>query len=150
MGFKWFNAGRRAGGEAEAPEVAAEGAGVAAVQLDSAQVDEIDPAGPPSQLSHGPIDKVVGWIERVPFVAQQRVFTVGLLAGLVALLASIYFDNRQANNGSLQIEIAGDTLMHSQRLAKAVPVALLGNESAFTQLKESRAAAEQPRSAEDR
>lgn len=139
MGFKWFNAGRRAGGEAGAPEVAAEGAGVAAVQLENTQVDEIDPAGPPSQLSHGPIDTVVGWIERVPFAAQQRVFTVGLLIGLVALLASIYFDNRQANNGSLQIEIAGDTLMHSQRLAKAVPVALLGNENAFAQLKESRA-----------
>uniref|UniRef100_UPI00066E72C2 methyl-accepting chemotaxis protein n=2 Tax=Ralstonia solanacearum TaxID=305 RepID=UPI00066E72C2 len=139
MGFKWFNAGRRAGGEAGAPEVAAEGAGVAAVQLENAQLDEIDPAGPPSQLSHGPIDTVVGWMGRVPFVAQQRVFTVGLLIGLVALLASIYFDNRQANNGSLQIEIAGDTLMHSQRLAKAVPVALLGNENAFNQLKESRA-----------
>lgn len=139
MGFKWFNAGRRAGGEAGAPEVAAEGAGVAAVQLDDAQVDEIDPAGPPSQLSHGPIDTVVGWLERVPFAAQQRVFTIGLLAGLVALLVSIYLDNSQANNGSLQIEIAGDTLMHSQRLAKAVPVALLGNENAFTQLKESRA-----------
>ncbi|NBF18596.1 methyl-accepting chemotaxis protein, partial [Pseudomonas sp. Fl4BN2] len=37
------------------------------------------------------------------------------------------------------IEIAGDTLMHSQRLAKAVPVALLGNTNAFAQLKESRA-----------
>lgn len=139
MGFKWFNAGRRAG----APEVAAEGASAAAVQLaqsdNAPHVDDDDPAGPPTQLGRTPIDAVVGWMERVPFAAQQRVFTIGLVLGLLALLISVYLDNRQANNGSVQIEIAGDTLMHSQRLAKAVPVALLGNANAFAQLKESRA-----------
>lgn len=143
MGFKWFNAGRRAGAGAGAPEVAAEGAAAASAQLaqldDAAHVDDDNPAGASTQLGRTPIDAVVGWMERVPFAAQQRVFTIGLVVGLLALLVSVYLDNRQANNGSVQIEIAGDTLMHSQRLAKAVPVALLGNANAFAQLKESRA-----------
>ena len=142
MGFKWFNAGRRAG-EAGAPEVAAEGASAASVQLaqldNASHTDDDNPAGTPTQLGRSPMDAVVGWMERVPFAAQQRVFTIGLVVGLLALLISVYLDNRQANNGSVQIEIAGDTLMHSQRLAKAVPVALLGNTNAFAQLKESRA-----------
>ncbi|CAJ0809922.1 methyl-accepting chemotaxis protein [Ralstonia sp. 22086] len=142
MGFKWFNAGRRAA-EAGAPEVAVEGASAASVQLaqldNAPHTDDDNPAGPPTQLGRSPMDAVVGWMERVPFAAQQRVFTIGLVVGLLALLISVYLDNRQANNGSVQIEIAGDTLMHSQRLAKAVPVALLGNTNAFTQLKESRA-----------
>ncbi|MCO5413264.1 methyl-accepting chemotaxis protein [Ralstonia mojiangensis] len=142
MGFKWFNAGRRAA-EAGAPEVAVEGASAASVQLaqldNAPHTDEGNPAGPPTQLGRSPMDAVVGWMERVPFAAQQRVFTIGLVVGLLALLISVYLDNRQANNGSVQIEIAGDTLMHSQRLAKAVPVALLGNTNAFAQLKESRA-----------
>lgn len=141
MGFKWFNAGRRAaaGTAAGAPEVAAEGTSAASVQLAQTHMDDDNPAGTPTQLGRSPMDAVVGWMERVPFAAQQRVFTIGLVVGLLALLMSVYLDNRQANNGSVQIEIAGDTLMHSQRLAKAVPVALLGNTSAFAQLKESRA-----------
>ncbi|CAJ0771525.1 methyl-accepting chemotaxis protein [Ralstonia chuxiongensis] len=142
MGFKWFNAGRRAA-EAGAPEVAVEGASAASAQLaqldNASHTDDDNPAGPATQLGRSPMDAVVGWMERVPFAAQQRVFTIGLVVGLLALLISVYLDNRQANNGSVQIEIAGDTLMHSQRLAKAVPVVLLGNTNAFAQLKESRA-----------
>jgi twitching motility protein PilJ len=62
----------------------------------------------------------------------------GVVVSLLALLASVYLDNRQATNGAAQIEIAGDMLMHSQRLGKAVPVALLGNAQAFTQLRQSK------------
>ncbi len=72
----------------------------------------------------------------MPFASQQRTLTVGVVVSLVALLASVYLDNRQATNGAAQIEIAGNMLMHSQRLGKAVPVALLGNAQAFTQLRQ--------------
>ena len=89
MGFKWFNAGRRAG-EAGAPEVAAEGASAASVQLaqlyNASHTDDDNPAGTPTQLGRSPMDAVVGWMERVPFAAQQRVFTIGLVVGLLALL----------------------------------------------------------------
>jgi twitching motility protein PilJ len=79
-----------------------------------------------------------GWLSRMPFSSQQRALTVGVVVSLLALLASVYLDNRQATNGAAQIEIAGDMLMHSQRLGKAVPVALLGNAQAFTQLRQSK------------
>ncbi len=74
----------------------------------------------------------------MPFSSQQRLLTVGVVVSLVALLGSVYLDNRIANNAAAQIEIAGDMLMHSQRLGKAVPVALLGNAQAFTQLRQSK------------
>ena len=50
----------------------------------------------------------------------------------------LFIDNRAAANGAMQIEIVGDTLMHTQRLAKAAPNAVGGNRSAFTEVKESR------------
>ncbi|SDO79912.1 methyl-accepting chemotaxis sensory transducer [Ralstonia sp. 25mfcol4.1] len=85
-----------------------------------------------------PVEMMSGWLTRMPFSSQQRLLTGGVVASLLALLASVYLDNRQANNGAAQIEIAGNMLMHSQRLGKAVPVALLGNAQAFTQLRQSK------------
>ena len=41
--------------------------------------------------------------------------------------AVLFIDNRAAANGAMQIEIVGDTLMHTQRLAKAAPNAVEGN-----------------------
>ncbi len=76
----------------------------------------------------------------MPFSSQQRALTVGVVVSLVVLLGSVYMDNRIANNAAAQIEISGDMLMHSQRLGKAAPVALLGNMQAFTQLRQSKEA----------
>ncbi len=75
-------------------------------------------------LGRTPVEQLSGWLTRMPFASQQRALTVGVVVSLVALLASVYLDNRQATNGAAQIEIAGNMLMHSQRLGKAVPVAL--------------------------
>ncbi|NUA29416.1 methyl-accepting chemotaxis protein [Cupriavidus basilensis] len=118
MGFKMFSLGRQAPA-AGAAELAA------------------DAAAAPSTRST-PAETLSGRLSRIPFASQQRALTTGVVVSLAALLASVYFDNREANNGAAQIEIAGDMLMHSQRLAKAVPVALLGNAQAFTQLRQSK------------
>ncbi|MGO4159076.1 methyl-accepting chemotaxis protein [Cupriavidus sp. YAF13] len=118
MGFKMFSLGRQAPA-AGAAELAA------------------DAAAAPSTRST-PAETLSGRLSRIPFASQQRALTVGVVLSLAALLASVYFDNREADNGAAQIEIAGDMLMHSQRLAKAVPVALLGNAQAFTQLRQSK------------
>ncbi|WP_416047816.1 methyl-accepting chemotaxis protein [Cupriavidus basilensis] len=118
MGFKMFSLGRQAPA-AGAAELAA------------------DAAAAPSTRST-PAETLSGRLSRIPFASQQRALTIGVVVSLAALLASVYFDNREANNGAAQIEIAGDMLMHSQRLAKAVPVALLGNAQAFTQLRQSK------------
>jgi len=125
MGFKRFRLGRQAQ-VAQAAGMAVDGAAVA-------------PAlATPGGLGTTPVERVAAWLRNVPFASQQRALTIGLVVSLAALLGSVYLDNRQANNGAAQIEIAGDTLMHSQRLAKAVPNALLGNPQAFVQLRQSR------------
>ncbi len=49
----------------------------------------------------------------------------------------LLYDNRVGSNGALQTQIIGDTLMHSQRLAKAAPNAVEGNRDAFAELRES-------------
>ena len=56
----------------------------------------------------------------------------------LVVVAVLALDNRLAANGTLQTEIVGDTLMHTQRLAKAAPNAVGGNAGAFVELKESR------------
>lgn len=118
MGFKMFNLGRQA-------------------QAGSAAALAVDAAAAPGTRST-PARRFPGRLSSLPFASQQRALTAGVVLSLAALLASVYFDNRVANNAATQIEIAGDMLMHSQRLAKAVPVALLGNAQATTQLRESK------------
>ncbi|WP_342050591.1 MULTISPECIES: methyl-accepting chemotaxis protein [unclassified Cupriavidus] len=127
MGIKKISLGRRgaAAGAAEAPAGIAPGSVFAKRKA-------------PSGLGRTPVEQMSSWLSRMPFASQQRVLTGGVVVSLLALLASVYLDNRQATNGAAQIEIAGNMLMHSQRLGKAVPVALLGNAQAFTQLRQSK------------
>ena len=81
---------------------------------------------------------------RLPIIGTQPVNTqvqvLLILLGLsfVVVIAVLALDNRLASNGTLQTEIVGDTLMHTQRLAKAAPNAVGGNPNAFVELKESR------------
>ncbi|MGH6611342.1 MAG: methyl-accepting chemotaxis protein [Burkholderiaceae bacterium] len=81
---------------------------------------------------------------RLPLIGSKPLNTqvqVLLLLGgffLFVFIAILFFDNRLAANGAKQIEIVGDMLMHTQRLAKAAPNAVAGNRSAFAEVKESR------------
>jgi twitching motility protein PilJ len=81
---------------------------------------------------------------RVPFISDKPVATqiqvLTILTGVsaVIVLAVLLLDLRLAANGAAQVEITGDTLMHTQRLAKAAPNAVQGNRVAFTELKDSR------------
>jgi twitching motility protein PilJ len=81
---------------------------------------------------------------RLPLIGglpvRQQIIALIVLAGLF-LLAGLLFvlrDLNQASNQAAYAEITGDSLMHSQRLAKAVPAALQGNADAFSQLRDSR------------
>ncbi|MGO4279415.1 methyl-accepting chemotaxis sensory transducer [Cupriavidus sp. OV038] len=129
MGIKKMSLGRRTAAAGAAAEAVAPRRSVFA--KGSAGADK-------GGLGRTPVEQLSGWLSRMPFASQQRTLTVGVVVSLVALLASVYLDNRQATNGAAQIEIAGNMLMHSQRLGKAVPVALLGNAQAFTQLRQSK------------
>ena len=81
---------------------------------------------------------------RLPVIGNRPVntqvqFLLGLLATFLLLFVLVLiFDTRLATNGALQIEIVGDTLMHTQRLAKAAPNAVEGNRGAFAEVKDSR------------
>lgn len=69
-----------------------------------------------------------------------RVRVLSLLLG-GSVIFSIIFFLLYSHNSSLtytQTKIAGDALMHSQRIGKAVPHAVQGNLEAFNQLEESR------------
>ncbi|MBY4945830.1 methyl-accepting chemotaxis protein [Cupriavidus respiraculi] len=132
MGFKGLSLGRRAPAASVAADMGAAFAAPAGAAADAA------PKRGPREPRRAAADRVGAMLSRLPFATRQRALTAGVVLSLLTLLASVYFDNRQANNAAAQIEIAGDMLMHSQRLAKAVPVALLGNPQAFVQLRQSK------------
>jgi twitching motility protein PilJ len=72
-------------------------------------------------------------------VAKQLQILGGCLVLVMLLIAVVvYRDNRQATFGTAYIATAGDMRMLSQRLAKASSLALLGDPTAFKQLRESR------------
>ncbi|MGA2550143.1 MAG: methyl-accepting chemotaxis protein [Burkholderiaceae bacterium] len=71
---------------------------------------------------------------------KRQIITLVVLGGLVLAVGLLFVlrDLTQASNQAAYAEITGDSLMHSQRLAKAVPAALQGNPDAFSQLRDSR------------
>jgi len=74
----------------------------------------------------------------LPLQQQVRIL-LSLLGG--SLVLGAFFVWLSANNSiltSTQTQIAGDALMHSQRIGKATPNAIQGNLEAFKQLSESR------------
>ena len=87
-----------------------------------------------------------GLLSRFPLVGnrpvRQQLQLLGavLLGALVLTLALLGLDARHASSSVLLARAAGDALADSQRLAKAAPGASVGNETAFGQLRESRAA----------
>ena len=73
-----------------------------------------------------------------PVNSQVQILLALLGTFLLLFILVLAIDNRAATNGALQIEIIGDTLMHTQRLAKAAPNAVAGNRVAFAEVRESR------------
>jgi twitching motility protein PilJ len=79
-------------------------------------------------------------IGHLPVEQQYFRLALVLVVALVLLAAVIGKDINDAGHYASGVAISGDSLMHSQRLAKAVPNAVQGNPQAFAQLKESREA----------
>ena len=76
-------------------------------------------------------------IGHLPVGRQYSTLALVLLVVLVLLGVVIAYDANLDNQLTSGLVIAGDTQMHSQRLAKAVPNAVQGNAEGFKQLKES-------------
>ncbi len=74
----------------------------------------------------------------MPLQQQVRVLLVLLGMALVLGAVFVYLNSSYSILTSTQTQIAGDALMHSQRIGKAAPNAIQGNLEAFKQLEESR------------
>ncbi len=100
----------------------------------------VDPEG--GKRTAAMIDRFLEW--KLPLVGDRpigvQIQALLILLGLVAVMlaAVIALDRRQGATGTVQIEITGDTLMHTQRLARSAPYALAVNAPAFEALRDSR------------
>jgi len=74
----------------------------------------------------------------LPVPQQIRVLLALLIASLMLTALFAFLNTRDSAQNSIQTQIAGDALMHSQRIGKAAPNAIQGNAEAFKQLGESR------------
>ena len=81
-----------------------------------------------------------GFLAGQPVIQQMK--TLGAIFAVLMLLVAglVVYDSRQSTHGTAYVAAAGEMRMLSQRLAKASQLALQGNTTAFTQLKESREA----------
>ncbi|MGB6056468.1 MAG: methyl-accepting chemotaxis protein [Burkholderiaceae bacterium] len=77
-------------------------------------------------------------IGHLPLQRQVRVLLITLGGSLVLGTLFVWLNANNSNLTSTQTQIAGDALMHSQRIGKATPNAIQGNLEAFKQLSESR------------
>jgi twitching motility protein PilJ len=77
-------------------------------------------------------------IGHLPLQHQVRLLLVMLGSSLVLGAAFVWLNSDYTALTSMQTQIAGDALMHSQRVGKATPNAIQGNPVAFTQLADSR------------
>src|SRR5262245_44813419 len=96
----------------------------------------------PTQANPPLIERLIAWklpvIGTKPVNVQVQVLFILLAVFALLVVAIVAIDNRQSTNGTLQAEIVGDTLMHTQRLAKAAPIAINGNLVALGELRDSR------------
>ena len=77
-------------------------------------------------------------IGHLPSNQQVRVLSYLLGLAVLIVIGVTALDSFFFGKNALQVEIVGDTLTHSQRLAKASFGAMQGEKSSFAQLKESR------------
>ncbi|MGL4575998.1 MAG: methyl-accepting chemotaxis protein [Burkholderiaceae bacterium] len=77
-------------------------------------------------------------IGHLPVDGQIRILTAILLLSLVVGIAVVVLDARFARSNSAHLQMAVDAQTQSQRLAKAVKGAVLGNPASFAEVKEAR------------
>lgn len=78
------------------------------------------------------------FIGHMPLEKQVRILLIMLGGSLVIGAGFVWLNSNHSVLTATQTQIAGDALMHSQRIGKAAPNAIQGNVAAFRQLEESR------------
>ena len=77
------------------------------------------------------------FLGHLPVPSQQRALLGLVVAGVLGLLLAAVLALNSASRGAAQTSAAGQALMQSQRLAKAVNQASLGNAAAFAEMKDA-------------
>ena len=77
-------------------------------------------------------------IGKLPLQQQVRILLIALGSSLALGAIFVWLNADSSALTSTQTQIAGDALMHSQRVGKATPNAIQGNKEAFKQLADSR------------
>ena len=80
------------------------------------------------------------WLTYLSLRLALRLMQLGLVLSLMALAALAWLNSQEAARASVRTQIAGDLVMHSQRLGKAAPNAIQGHREALAQLEQSRIA----------
>ncbi len=77
------------------------------------------------------------FIGRKPLATQQRILGGAVVVGLAGLLLTMFMALNSASKSAAQLNASGQALMQSQRLAKSVSQAAIGNAKAFGEVRES-------------
>ena len=101
--------------------------------FNDAQAARMDRANADSDPFNSGLPVVGSW----PLARQQRAMLTLFIVGLVTLLGVGLFSLTAGNRSSSQVAAAGQATTQSQRLAKSVSQALVGNTAAFPEVKES-------------
>ena len=92
---------------------------------------------PPVQAAPAAPASGLPLISRESPVRQQRILGVVLALGVVLLVVTTALALGSANRNAAQVAGTGQALMQSQRLAKAVTQAVIGNTAAFAEVKQA-------------
>jgi twitching motility protein PilJ len=77
------------------------------------------------------------FIGNKPLAAQQRILGGTIVVGIAGLLLMMFLALNSASRNAAQLNASGQALMQSQRLAKSVSQAAIGNAKAFGEVHES-------------
>jgi twitching motility protein PilJ len=98
----------------------------------------LDDGNPSIQVSQSDPDQIALPLLGSRTVAQhQRLLSVFLGVALILLVVATLFALSEGDRGAQQLNAAGQSLMQSQRLAKSVSQALVGNAKAFADVADS-------------
>ena len=126
------------------------GGGARKVDADTVIVDDLSPntgldtRSAPPRLRHARAQKPerrvfeLPLLGKLPLRKQLAVLFPILASSLLLAFMFMWLDANQSASIGTQTRLVGDSLMHSQRLAKAAPVAVRGQGEAFRQLADSR------------
>ncbi|MGZ3184931.1 MAG: methyl-accepting chemotaxis protein [Telluria sp.] len=91
-----------------------------------------------AQAGDGEAERPLPFIGHLSLARQLRILLMVLAGGILVTLLALWRNTAAGSAAALQVQVASDALMHSQRIGKAAPNAVQGYSEAFDQLADSR------------